>query len=111
MTPNLNRRMQLQHSVRVPDGAGGFALDWQALGWLWVAVEPGSGRDGTSVAVAMSELPLQIILRGAPVGAASRPVAGQRLVEGTRRYRILAVAEADAAGRYLTCFAREEAAR
>jgi hypothetical protein len=35
-------------------------------------------------------------------------VAGQRLREGRRAFRILAVAERGADARYLTCFAREE---
>ncbi len=55
-------------------------------------------------------MPLRIVVRAAPEGHPARPEPGQRLVEGARRYRILAVAETDAAGLYLTCFAREEAA-
>jgi head-tail adaptor len=47
------------------------------------------------------------MVRGAPVGAPSRPVAGQRFREGARIYPILAVAEADPEGRYLVCHAEE----
>jgi head-tail adaptor len=50
------------------------------------------------------------VVRGAPVGVPSRPEAGQRFREGSRVYRIEAVAEKDPQGRYLTCFATEEVA-
>jgi head-tail adaptor len=42
------------------------------------------------------------------VGSDRRPRPDQRFREGARLFRILAVAEADAQGLYLTCFAREE---
>lgn len=106
--PRLNRRMVLEARAEVPDGAGGFSVVWEALGEVWAAVAPGTGREGGAEAVSLGELALRITVRGAPEGAASRPVAGQRLREGGRLFRVLAVAEADAAGRYLTCFAREE---
>jgi hypothetical protein len=44
----------------------------------------------------------------APQGAASRPTAAMRFRDGVRVYDIEAVTEADASGRYLTCFATEE---
>ncbi|WP_028031385.1 head-tail adaptor protein [Gemmobacter nectariphilus] len=106
--PRLTRRMVLEARSEVSDGAGGLIVAWAALGDLWVAVAPGTGREGGAEAVALGEVPVKITVRGAPEGAPSRPVAGQRLREGGRLFRILAVAEADAAGRYLTCFAREE---
>ncbi|GGE11115.1 head-tail adaptor [Gemmobacter megaterium] len=106
----LNRRMVLEARSEVADGAGGLVVSWVALGDLWAAVLPGAGREGGSEAVSLGEVALRITVRGAPEGAPSRPVAGQRLREGARLFRILAVAEADAAGRYLTCHAREEVA-
>lgn len=106
--PRLTRRMVLEARSELPDGAGGFALSWVALGEVWAAVAPGTGREGGAEAVTLGEVAVRITLRGAPEGAASRPMAGQRLREGGRLFRILAVTEADPAGRYLTCFAREE---
>jgi head-tail adaptor len=50
----------------------------------------------------------RITVRGAPVGAEQRPRPDQRFRDGSRLFRILAVTERDAAGRYLLCFAREE---
>ena len=106
----LNRPMKLQSASRLPDGAGGYAETWVPLGVLWCAVRPGAGSAGGADFVATSEVPVRIVVRAMPVGSLSRPRPDQRLVEGARRFRILAVTEADAAGRYLTCFAREEAA-
>lgn len=45
------------------------------------------------------------------VRAVARPKPGQRFREGSRVFAILAVAERDPAGRYLTCFCREEGPR
>lgn len=106
--PRLTRHMVLEARSEVADGAGGFAVAWVALGEVWAAVVPGAGRDGGTEAVSLGEVAVKITLRGAPVGAPSRPMPGQRLREGGRLFPILAVTEADAAGRYLTCFAREE---
>jgi head-tail adaptor len=44
------------------------------------------------------------------MGQGARPQAGQRFRDGVRVFRIIAVADQGDAGRYLTCFAREEVA-
>lgn len=105
----LNRALVLEAPVQVADGAGGFALTWAALGTLWAEVSAGTGRDPAGEEVVLTQLPLKITLRGAPPGAVTRPVAGQRLREGTRVFAILSVAERDHDGRYLICTCREEA--
>ncbi len=110
MTPILNRRLVLEAPVRAPDGAGGYAEIWQALGEVWADVRPGTGGEGAGESLALSTLTLRITVRAAPEGAVSRPKAAQRFREGNRLYRILAVAEADRSASYLTCFARAEAA-
>jgi len=103
----LNRALMLEAPVTVADGAGGFAQSWAGLGRLWAEVLPGTGREaGGDVAVA--QVPYRITVRAAPVGSDARPKPEQRFRDGTRLFTILAVAERDAAGRYLTCFAREE---
>ena len=50
----------------------------------------------------------RVFLRAAPQGSPQRPRPDQRLTEGDRVFTILAVSEADAAGAYLVCHAREE---
>jgi head-tail adaptor len=108
MTPELNRRLVLERAVQVADGAGGFAESWTVLGVVWAEVVAGSGRDVAGEEVTVSSVPYRIMVRGAPVGAPSRPKADQRLRDGTRLFKIIAVTERDAGGQYLTCFAREE---
>lgn len=106
----LNRRMVLEGPARTPDGAGGYSASWAVRGTLWAMLRPGNGRQVAGAGAALSRLPAEIVLRAAPPGAPSRPVPGDRLREGARVFSIRAVAEEDAAGRYLTCFVDEEIA-
>jgi head-tail adaptor len=78
------------------------------LGTLWAEVLPGSGSDVLGEERMLSAVPYRVTVRAAPVGATSRPKAGQRFREGSRLFQIQAVTERDADGRYLTCFVREE---
>ncbi|MCR8723627.1 head-tail adaptor protein [Frigidibacter sp. ROC022] len=110
MSFRLTRAMVLEAASRLPDGAGGYTETWVPLGTHWVEVRSGTGKGGAADLVALAQVPLRIIVRAAPEGALSRPKPGQRFREGQRRFRILAVTEADRDGLYLTCFAREEAA-
>lgn len=107
--PALTRKLTLQASASVPDGAGGFSTSWTTLGTLWAEVKPGSGRDVAGIEVSLSAVNYVITLRAVRAGSAQRPVAGQHLVEGTRRFEILAVTDVGDEGRYVRCYAREEA--
>lgn len=109
--PHLNRALVLEAPTRTPDGSGGFTTDWAAVGLLWAEITPGAGRDPAGEEVVLTSVPYRITVRAALPGAANRPKPEQRFREGTRVFAILAVAERDPAGRYLTCFCREEAAR
>lgn len=105
--PNLTRKLVVEAPDRIPDGGGGFAETWSPIGEVWAEVTTrGAGREIDTA----SRLQLKITLRAAPQGAASRPTAGMRFRDGVRIYDIEAVTEADASGRYLTCFAVEEVA-
>lgn len=106
--PVLNRNLVLESPVITPDGAGGFSQSWAVIGTLWADVQPGTGRELAGIEVNVSSVSYLITVRGAPAGSPQRPAAGQRLSEGARRFEILAVTEADAEGRHLKCYAREE---
>lgn len=109
MTPlQLNRLLTLEQSVFTPDGAGGFATTWQAVGTLWAHVAPGAGREASGEEITVSRVPYRITVRGAPVGSPQRPVPGQRMTQTGRSFQVLAVTERDPSGHYLTCFAQEE---
>ena len=110
MSVDLNRRLTLEHAVRVADGAGGYTEAWVPLGELWAFVKAGSGRERFGAGVTVSSVPYRIVVRGAPVGSDARPKPDQRFREGARVFRIVGVAEYDSDGRYLTCFVTEEVA-
>ncbi len=108
MAYRLNRQLVLESPERVADGAGGYVQNWVPLGTLWARVISRSGREAAGAAAPLSRVAYKIIVRAAPSGSDARPKADQRFVEGERVYRILAVAEDDANGRYLQCTAQEE---
>lgn len=106
--PRLNRKLVLEEAQRVPDSAGGWSLNWVALGVLWAAVDAGAGRERAGEFLTVSSVSYRITVRGTPQGAPSRPKPEQRFRDGARVFRITAVTEADPGGQYLTCFAQEE---
>ncbi|RVT85453.1 head-tail adaptor protein [Rhodobacteraceae bacterium CCMM004] len=108
--PRLTRPLVLEAPQRVPDGAGGYAETWAALGTLWAEVKPASGGSAAEAGAELGRLRLRITVRAAPLGAPSRPMAGQRFRDGARAYAIRAVHEADPGARYLRIWAEEEVA-
>nr|WP_326297955.1 head-tail adaptor protein [Mesobacterium sp. TK19101] len=106
----MTRALALEAPQIVADGAGGFVTTWAVLGTVWADVALRSGRAARGGAGVIGDAGYRITLRAAPVGSEGRPQAGQRFRDGTRVFRIEAVAEADALGRNLTCFASEEVA-
>ncbi|MFT6774425.1 MAG: head-tail adaptor [Paracoccaceae bacterium] len=109
--PVLDRRLELEELTRAGDGAGGWAKRWTALGPIWAAVRARSGREIEEGARGRSRVSHRILVRAAPVGSPARPRADQRFREEARVFVIRAVTEADARGRYLLCWADEEALR
>ncbi|MEZ5797290.1 MAG: head-tail adaptor protein [Paracoccaceae bacterium] len=107
--PHLNRALELDSAVRQPDGAGGHVTTWVSQGTLWAEIVPGSGRDPAGEEVTLTSVAYRITVRAAPPGSDARPRPEQRFREGSRIFAILAVTERDPAGRYLSCFCREEA--
>lgn len=93
--------------MRTPDGAGGYVAGWRTLGAVWAEVVARAGREVEGPGGQVSLQSYRIRVPAAPVGSDRRPVPDQRFREGSRVFVILAVAEADPAGRYLVCEARE----
>lgn len=108
MRPIMRRQLQLETEEALPDGAGGVTVSWTPLGKIWAEVEATGGRERGSGDLPVSQVTHRIIVRAAPTGAPSRPTARQRFRDGQRIFRITAVHEADARGRYLMCRAVEE---
>jgi head-tail adaptor len=108
MMPVLNRRLVLEEAQRASDGAGGARMTWVAKGTLWAEVTPVSSVERAGESLTVSAVRYRIVVRAAAQGAPSRPKPDQRFRNGARLYRIAAVTEADARGRYLLCAAIEE---
>ncbi|PTX04746.1 head-tail adaptor protein [Pararhodobacter aggregans] len=102
------RPMALEEALATPDGAGGYTTTWSALGTLWCELRAGAGSERRGLIAPEGRMLFRIFLRAAPQGSPQRPRPGQRLTEGARIFTILAVSEADAAGAWLVCHAREE---
>jgi len=110
VTPILNKKLTLESPVLNPDGAGGWIQTWVAQGQLWAQVHAASGREKASNLATRSTVRYNVLVRGAPEGAPSRPRPEQRFTDGARIWRITAVKEADQRGQYLMCHAEEEVA-
>lgn len=110
--PRLTVPLVVETPVREPDGMGGFRLAWQDVGQLWTEMRSGAGAERFAEVGAQSVVAWRITVRAAPAGDARRPRPEQRFRMGegaaVRRFRIEAVAEADALGRWLVCVAKEE---
>lgn len=102
----------LESPVRAPDGMGGFQLSWQAVGQVWAEMRSGAGAERFAEVGAQSVVSWRIFVRAALAGDPRRPRPEQRFRMGegvaARRFRIDAVSEADATGRWLVCVAKEE---
>lgn len=103
----LTRRLVLEAPVRLPDGAGGFAVAWSPVGTLWAEVTARTEREDLIAGAERPRVRYRVVVRGAPVGTPRRPTPEQRLRDGGRVFSILAVAERDAEGRYLELLADE----
>jgi head-tail adaptor len=103
-----NRRFTLEAAQRLPDGAGGVTETWVTLGDVWGVLESGIGREAERDTLPVGAVRAKITIRAVPPGRPSRPQPGQRLREGGRVFRILAVTEAEREARFLTCHTLQE---
>jgi len=106
--PRLNRRLILETIDRVSNGSGGYVETWTQLGQLWGRIETRVGRTTGDDDAELAIVTARITVRAAGPDSPRRPRPGQVLREGSRRFLVDAVSEADPTGMYLTCFAREE---
>ena len=106
--PRLGRLMRLDSPVRQPDGAGGFTESWLELGTMWCEVLLRSGGETVQSAAPVSAVSYKVTVRSAPKGDPRRPMPGQRFRQGSRFFKIRAVAERARLGSFLICFVDEE---
>ncbi|MHA6325472.1 head-tail adaptor protein [Roseivivax sp. CAU 1753] len=106
--PRLNRQLVLERASAAPDGAGGRATSWSALGTLWGEMTPRSGREARIDAGTVARAGYRVRVRAMPEGHSGRPRAGDRFRSGTRLFDVLAVQEDGPTARYLVCTVEEE---
>lgn len=106
--PRLTRPLRHEAITRAADGMGGFHESWSDLGLVWAEVTPGTGKVTGGEFHATAQTPYRVRLRASPPGDPARPRPGNRLRDGARLFRILAVSEDDARGLYLRLSAVEE---
>lgn len=103
----LSRKLVLEERESVADGSGGFVVTWRVLGSVWADVAARTAREDFISGQARPRVKYRVLVRAAPIGAASRPRADQRFREGERVFNILTVAEFDPRGRFLEIYAEE----
>jgi len=106
--PVLNTELVLEEPQAMGDGGGGYVTVWSPVGTLWANIRSAAARERMQGGRPISEISHEITVRGAPVGSPRRPKANCRFRAGQRVFAIRGVAEADARGQYLTCWAAEE---
>lgn len=106
--PRASVPLILESPERVADGMGGYRMVWRPLGIVYAQLRAGSGGERQGEVGASSIVAWRISLRAARMGDPRRPRPEQRFRMGMRVFRIDAVAEADPAGLWLDCMAREE---
>jgi len=82
----LNQRASIEAQTLTPDGGGGYSESWDVVAAAWVSVSPSSGGDVFGPDSAESRVRHRITLRRNSIVA-----AGQRVIVGTRNFRIHAV--------------------
>lgn len=98
----LSVRLELQRQDETPDGSGGFASTWTAIGDIWAQVIPIGVSPVERAGNRFAEATHRIVVR-----AENAVSAGMRLRKGPRLFDIDAVFDPDETGRWLVCMSRE----
>lgn len=98
----LRSRLTLEMPAETPDGAGGVIRSYVAGPQLWAAVIPVGARGAVVADAPGANVTHRIFVR-----AGVELTTAHRLRKGARLFRILAVREDDASGRYLRVDAEE----
>ena len=109
MRPRMTRHLRRLVPVHEGDGAGGVRRSWVQRGAFWAEVRARAGGVAVTEIGTDSKLRVRITVHAVPADHPNRPAQGDRFHETGRVYEVEAVHEADAAGRYLTCYAAEVA--
>jgi SPP1 family predicted phage head-tail adaptor len=99
----LRLRLILEKPVSTPDGAGGTTRSWSASGIVAADLVPVRAEErGRGEGIA------DLALHKITIRHRTDVEAGDRFRIGARTFLLLAVADPEEDGRYLTCLAEEE---
>lgn len=105
--PGKTRKLTLEERSQTPDGAGGIAEGWTALGVHWAAIRATGAQERFTGARQSARVTHIATIRAAAEDDPARPKPFQRFREGARTYAIIGVGEADDQRRELTCWLEE----
>lgn len=102
MIGELNQRAQIEARTLTPDGGGGYSESWDVIANVWVSVSPSSGGDVFGPDQVESRVRHRITLRRNNAIA-----AGQRVIVGTRTFRIHALLDEGGSAILMTLLCEE----
>ena len=101
---DLDKRIVLQYSTRVPDGMGGFAVTWVDAATVWAAIWPVSASETIQAAQATMTITHRIRIRYRAVLR-----AGWRISYAGRYFNVVSIIDPDTAHRWLDLMVKEAA--
>lgn len=102
MLGSLRQRATLYTRVTTPDGAGGSAVAWNALGGIWIRIEPLSASGGQ-----VSDAPQARVATRLTMRRNALVQAGMRIVAGARAFHVRAVLDEGAPAQFITLSCEE----
>lgn len=99
----LRHRLFLEAPVDTPDGAGGNNRSWSPVAAMWGAIRPRRGNEDLIAGSLRAEVTHKIVIRHR-----TDVDANMRFALGTRRFRIVSIADMDGRAARLVCDVIEE---
>ena len=102
---DLRRRVTIEAAEDAPDGTGGVARTWVAIGDVFARITPRRRREAVQAGRQVGVVTHRITMRWRD------DIDGElRLVSDGVTYRVLAVEDADPMRRFIDCWCEEEQA-
>jgi len=106
-SPRLTTPLVLEQPQRSPDGGGGWAVTWTALGTHWAELAPVSASERALGGRLLARVTHRITIRSAPQGSPRRPSAEDRFRLDDRVFAIIALTDETGPAGYVRVWAEE----
>ncbi|MHB8110500.1 MAG: phage head closure protein [Syntrophorhabdaceae bacterium] len=100
----LNKRVSLQYSTRVADGAGGFTVTWATAAEIYAAVWPVSAKETIEAGQATMTITHRIRIR-----YRANLKSSWRIKLGSRYFNIVSIIDQNEAHKFLDILCKEAA--